>query len=132
MNWVYLALAIVFEVGWAVAMKLSAGFTRPWPMAATLVLYVLSLVALAQAVKAMEVGMAYAMWAGLGAAIIAAVGIFYFHEPVTFPKIASMALIVLGVVGLNLFGTPHGANAPAAPTPPATQGAAEAPPVCDG
>jgi small multidrug resistance pump len=104
MTLIYLLLAIVFEVGWATGMKLSQGLTRPWPTAFTVVAYILSLVFLALATKRLDVGVAYAVWAGAGAAMIAVIGVLYFREPMTAVKAASIALIVLGVVGLQLTG----------------------------
>jgi multidrug transporter EmrE-like cation transporter len=105
MLYLWLALAILFEVGWAISMKLSEGFTKPWATAATVVMYLLSVVFLAFATKRMDVGTAYAIWAGTGAAIIAVIGIMWFREP------ATIALVVIGVVGLNIAGGGH------APTP---------------
>lgn len=102
MIYVWLAVAVVFEVGWAVAMKLSAGFTRPGATAATIVMYLLSVVFLALATKRMDVGVAYAMWAGAGVALIAVVGMTYFKEPASAMKFISIGLIVLGIAGLQL------------------------------
>jgi multidrug transporter EmrE-like cation transporter len=102
MTYLYLVLAIVFEAGWAIAMKMSDGLTRPRPAAATLVFYLLSLVFLALATRRLDVGPAYAVWAGSGAVLIALAGIFYFKEPASALKLASMALVVLGIVGLQL------------------------------
>jgi multidrug transporter EmrE-like cation transporter len=102
MTYLYLALAILAEAGWAIAMKLSDGMRRPGPTGAMAVLYLLSLVLLAMAVRRLEVGVAYAIWAGAGAAIIACAGIVYFKEPATAGKMVSLALIVAGIVGLRL------------------------------
>jgi len=104
MTYLWLALAIVFEVGWAIAMKLSEGLTKIGPTIATIVMYLLSVVFLALATKRMEVGPAYAIWAGSGAALIAIAGMIYFKEPVTAMKIISLGLIVLGIAGLQLAG----------------------------
>lgn len=104
MTYVYLALAIVFEVGWALCMKASEGLTRPPATAATVVLYLLSLVFLALATRKLDVGIAYAIWAGLGAAIIAVGGVVIFREPMTALKVVSMLLVIAGVIGLNLAG----------------------------
>jgi small multidrug resistance pump len=101
MIYVWLAVAVVFEVGWAVAMKLSAGFTRPAATAATIVMYLLSVVFLALATKRMDVGVAYATWAGAGVALIAVVGMTYFKEPASAVKFISIGLIVLGIAGLQ-------------------------------
>jgi multidrug transporter EmrE-like cation transporter len=104
---VFLALAIVFEVGWAIAMKLSDGFTKLWPTVATIVMYLLSVVFLALATKKMEIGTAYAIWAGSGVALICIAGIVHFQEPLTTIKIVSILLIVTGIIGLNLAGGAH-------------------------
>jgi len=104
MTMVYLVLAIVFEVGWAIAMKLSEGMTRLAPTVAMIVMYLLSVVFLALATRKLEISVAYAVWAGSGAAIIALVGIVHFKEPATAMKIISVSLIVAGIVGLQLSG----------------------------
>src|SRR5688572_32860380 len=83
MTYLYLALAILFEAGWAVSLKASQGFSRPLATASTLVMYILSLVFLMLAVRKLEIGATYAIWAGLGAAIIAVAGVVHFREPVT-------------------------------------------------
>lgn len=103
----WLALAIVFEVGWAIAMKRSEGFTRVGPAAATVVMYLLSVVFLALAVRRMEIGVAYAIWAGSGVALIALIGVLHFREPVTALKVVSIALILLGILGLHLSRATH-------------------------
>ncbi len=121
MLYLWLSLAILFEVGWAISMKLSEGLTRPWYTAATILMYLLSVVFLAFATKRMDVGAAYAIWAGSGAAIIAVIGIMWFREPATLVKLASLALVVLGVVGLNLSGGGH------APGPSASEPKRDAP-----
>jgi multidrug transporter EmrE-like cation transporter len=107
MTYLYLALAIVFEVGWAVGIKLSDGFTRIGVTAATLVMYIFSLVALMLAVRKMDLGVAYATWAGSGMALIALIGIVHFKEPATPLKLASLAMVVAGLVGLNIASPPH-------------------------
>ncbi len=101
MTWVHLSIAIVCEVGWAIAMKLSNGFTRLWPAVATVVLYLLSVLFLAFATKKMDVGVGYAIWAGSGVALIAVAGIIYFKEPLNALKVVSIGLIVLGIAGLQ-------------------------------
>jgi multidrug transporter EmrE-like cation transporter len=111
MTYAYLALAIVFEVGWAIGIKVNRGFApplKPLPIAATFLMYILSFVFLALAARRMDIGMAYAIWAGLGAALIALIGIVYYHEPATALKIVSLVLVVAGVAGLNLAGGGHG------------------------
>ena len=107
MVYVHLALAIVFEVGWAIAMKMSEGLTRRGPAVATIVMYLLSLVFLSLAVKKLDVGVGYALWAGSGAALIAVAGMTYFREPVSALKLVSITLIVAGIIGLQLSGGGH-------------------------
>src|SRR5215468_5816896 len=102
MTYLWLALAILFEVGWAVEMKVSNGFSRLVPTVATVVMYLLSVVFLALATKRMDIGIGYALWAGSGVALIAIVGMTYFKEPVTALKAVSIGLIVLGIIGLQL------------------------------
>lgn len=104
----YLILAIVFEVAWAIAMKLSVGLTRPRPTAVLIVSYLLSVVFLALATKKMEIGVAYAIWAGSGAVLIAVAGVMYFKEPATAAKMISIGLIIAGIVGLQMSGGGHG------------------------
>lgn len=107
MQWLFLLLAIVFEVFGTSLMKASKGFTKVVPSILMFVCYVLSLTFLTIAVKKIDVSVAYAIWSGLGTAMIAVVGIFYFGETVTMLKIISILLIIAGVVGLNLSGRLH-------------------------
>jgi small multidrug resistance pump len=107
MNWLYLAVAILLEITGTTSLKLSQGFTRLLPSLAVIVCYLLSFLALSQALKKIEVGVAYAIWSGVGTALIAAIGILWFKEPMTAIKIGSITLIILGVVGLNLGGGAH-------------------------
>jgi small multidrug resistance pump len=102
MYWFYLAVAIVLEVTGTTCMKLSQGFTRPLPSVLVFVLYMLSFSFMILALKKMELGVVYAIWAGLGTALIAIIGIVWFQESVSLLKIASILFIVLGVVGLRL------------------------------
>ena len=104
MQWFWLVIAIACEVGWAVGMKLSHGFTRPVASIATCVLYVLSLVFLTLAARRMDLSVAYGLWAGCGAALIAVVGMTLLKEPVSLLKIASIGLITLGIAGLKWVG----------------------------
>jgi len=100
--WIYLVIAIVFEVAGTTAMKFSEGFTKTVPSVLMFVFYILSLVALTYALKKIDMSMAYAVWAGVGTALITIVGIFLFKEPVGMVKILSIVLIIIGVVGLHL------------------------------
>jgi small multidrug resistance pump len=104
MHWLFLIAAIVLEVGGTTSMKLSAGFTRLGPSLAMFVLYGASLASLTMALKIIDVSVAYAVWSGLGTALIAAIGMAWFGEPVSLAKLSFIALIIIGVAGLNLFG----------------------------
>jgi len=101
-TWAFLILAIILEVSGTIAMKLSEGFTRLAPLIAMFVFYMLGLSVLALVLKRIDVGVAYAVWSGLGTALIAAIGVFWFKEPLTTIKIISICLIIIGVVGLNV------------------------------
>jgi small multidrug resistance pump len=83
-------------------MKMSEGFSKTVPSVVMFVFYILSLVALTYALKKIDMSMAYAVWAGVGTALITLVGISFFKEPATMLKLASIALIIIGVVGLHL------------------------------
>jgi quaternary ammonium compound-resistance protein SugE len=102
MAWLILVLAGLFEVGWAIGLKYTDGFTRPMPTAWTLAAMGLSMVLLGVAVKTLPVGTAYAVWVGVGAVGTVILGIVLFDEPMTVARIASIALIVSGIVGLKL------------------------------
>jgi len=102
MYWFYLAMAIVMEVGGTTCMKLSEGFTRLIPSVLVFVLYMVSFTFMILALKKMELGIVYAIWAGLGTALIALIGIVWFGESMGLLKIVSIVFIVLGVVGLRL------------------------------
>jgi small multidrug resistance pump len=107
MSWLYLVLAIIFEVTGTICMKLAEGFTKLAPSVLMFVCYALSLTMLTFALKKIEVSVAYAVWSGLGTALIASAGILWFKEPLTALKIASTGLIILGVIGLNMGGGTH-------------------------
>lgn len=100
----YLLLAILAEVVGTTCVKLSDGFSRLLPSVLIFVFYGLSLGFLGLALKKVDLGLAYAVWSGLGIAFIASVGILRFKEPVTAMKVISLGLIVAGVAGLNLAG----------------------------
>ncbi len=102
MSWVYLFLAGLFEIGWALGLKLSEGFTRPWAAAFTGVCLVASMGLLGLALRTLPLGTAYAIWTGIGAVGIAIVGMLWFGDGVTLPRILCIALIVAGLVGLKL------------------------------
>lgn len=102
MNWIILVVAGLFEVGWAVGLKYSEGFTRLWPSVGTVVSMVISLLLLGLAMKSLPVGTAYAVWVGIGmvGAIIA--GVLFMGEPVSLLRGVSLLLIVIGIVGLKI------------------------------
>ena len=102
--WIYLLIAILTEVVGTTLMKVSQGLTRVVPAVLMFVLYGISFVFMALALKKIEVSTAYAIWSGLGTALIAAIGIYWFQESVNLPKLAGIALVVIGVVLLNLKG----------------------------
>lgn len=102
MAWILLFLAGLFEVGWAIGLKYTEGFTRPLPSALTLAAMVASVVLLGIAMKSLPVGTAYAVWVGVGAVGTAILGIVLFAEPATAGRLLSLALIVAGIVGLKL------------------------------
>jgi quaternary ammonium compound-resistance protein SugE len=104
--WALLLVAGLLEIGWAVGIKSTDGFTRPGPSAAVLVTALLSFYLLALAMKTLPVGTAYAVWVGIGAVGAAVLGIALLGEAPSPPRIASILLIVAGVVGLRLFSGP--------------------------
>ncbi|WP_338695298.1 multidrug efflux SMR transporter [Streptomyces sp. Q6] len=104
MGYVLLAGAIAAEVAATTAMKYSEGFSRLWPSLITVTGYVIAFVLLAQTLKTVQIGTAYAIWAGTGTAVIAAIGMIFLGEGLTAAKVAGIALVIGGVVLLNLGG----------------------------
>jgi small multidrug resistance pump len=104
MEWLFLALAIVFENSGTVFMKLSNGLTRLVPSILIWVCYIPSFLMLSLALRKIDVGIAYAIWSGVGTATIAIIGILFFQEPLNWVKVVSLGLIIMGVIGLNLSG----------------------------
>src|SRR3954451_16947710 len=102
MAWIYLTVAGLFEIAWAIGLKYTDGFTRLLPSLWTVASMILSIVLLGLALRTLPVGTAYAVWTGIGAIGTAALGIYLFGEPVTAARLASMGLIVAGIVGLKL------------------------------
>ncbi len=102
MAWIYLLLASLFEVIWAIGLKYTEGFTRLWPTVGTVTAMVISIALLAMAVKTLPIGTAYAIWTGIGAVGAVALGIVLFGDPATLPRLLCVALIVVGIVGLKL------------------------------
>ncbi|WP_069811921.1 DMT family transporter [Streptomyces sp. TP-A0874] len=104
MPWVMLAAAILAEVLGTTAMKYSDGFSRLWPSLGTVAGYGVAFLLLAQTLKTMSVGTAYAVWSGAGTAIIAAIGMFFLGETASAAKLLGITLIIAGVIVLNLTG----------------------------
>jgi small multidrug resistance pump len=102
MHWLFLASAILFEVAGTTSMKLSHGFTRLTPSILIFVFYTVSFISLTYAVKKIDVSVSYAIWSGVGTALIAMIGVYYFKESMTTLKFFSIILIILGVIGLNI------------------------------
>jgi quaternary ammonium compound-resistance protein SugE len=106
MAWVVLFVAGLMEIGWAIGLKYTAGFTRPWPTVATVAAMVASLGLLGIALRTLPVGTAYAVWTGIGSVGTAVLGILLFREPATAVRLLCIALIVAGIVGLKLAPVP--------------------------
>lgn len=102
MAWIYLLLAGLFEVVWAIGLKYTEGFTRLWPTVITVTAMVISIALLAMAVKTLPIGTAYAIWTGIGAVGAVALGVVLFGDPATLPRLLCVALIVIGIIGLKL------------------------------
>jgi quaternary ammonium compound-resistance protein SugE len=104
MAWLYLVIAGLFEIVWAIGLKYTEGFTRLGPTAVTVIGMVVSVALLGVALRELPVGTGYAVWTGIGTVGTALVGIWLFNEPATAVRLGSMALIVAGLVGLKLVG----------------------------
>ncbi len=102
MFWVLLFIAGLFEVLWAVGLKFTDGFTRPWPTLGTVVALIISVGLLGVAAKSLPIGTAYAVWTGIGAVGTVLCGIALFGEPVTPARLMCVGLIVAGILGLKL------------------------------
>ena len=105
MAWGILVLAGLFEIGWAVGLKHTDGFTRFWPTLFTLAAILISFALLAAALRSLPLGTAYAVWTGIGTIGVAVFGILFLAEPVNLVRLACIALIVAGIVGLKLVGS---------------------------
>jgi len=100
--WIMLCIAGVFEIGWAIGLKYTEGFTRPGPSIATAIAIAVSMLLLAWSIRTLPVGTAYAVWTGIGAVGTAVLGIVLFGEPAAVARLVCIGLIVAGVVGLKL------------------------------
>lgn len=103
MAWVTLFVAGLFEVGWAIGLKASEGFTKPIPSILTVAGMIISFALLSFALRTLPVGTAYAVWTGIGAVGTVIVGMVVFHEPVQVARLVCIGLIVAGVLGLRFF-----------------------------
>jgi small multidrug resistance pump len=104
--WILLGFAIVAEVVATVALRMSAGLTRPIATGTVIVGYVAAFWLLSRVVLVLAPSVTYAVWAGVGISLVAIAGVLVFGEAMTWPKVVSLILIVFGVVGLSLFGDP--------------------------
>ena len=102
MAWVILVLAGLFEVGWAIGLKYTAGFTRLWPTMWTILAMIISLWLLGVAVKSLPVGTAYSIWVGVGAVGTVILGIVLLDEPANAARLISVTFIIAGIIGLKL------------------------------
>ncbi len=102
MAWTWVAIAGAFEIGWALSLSQSAGFSRFWPSAIMLVCMAASLGAMSMALRDLPMGTAYAVWTGIGAAGTAIAGIMLYGESASAARLLSIALIVAGIAGLKL------------------------------
>ena len=103
MPWICLIIAGLLEIGWAVGLKYTHGFTRLWPTLGTAALMAASFYFMSLALKAIPLGTVYAVWTGIGAAGTAALGMMFFGEPREVARVVCLVMIVAGTVGLKLF-----------------------------
>ena len=103
MNWIYLFLAGILEIAWAVGMVYTAGWTKPIPSILTLLAMGVGIYLLSVSIKTIPLGTAYAVWTGIGTVGTVIYGIFFFKEPVDIIRIVCILLIIIGIVGLKLF-----------------------------
>ncbi len=102
MSWIVLFIAGLFEIGWAIGLKYTHGFTRLWPSVATAASMVVSVILLGLAMRTLPVGTAYAVWTGIGAVGTVILGIILFGDPANAARMVCLTLIVAGILGLKL------------------------------
>ena len=102
MSWIYLFIAGLFEIGWAIGLKSSAGLTRPVPTVLTILSMAASVILLGLALRTLPVGTGYAVWTGIGTVGTAILGVWLFGDPASVGRIACIGLIVAGILGLKL------------------------------
>jgi len=100
-HWIILVVAALFEVGWAIGLKYTNGFSRLWPSALTISAMIVSMYLLALAARTLPIGTAYAVWTGIGAVGTALLGMILFNEPATAGRLVCIALVVCGIAGLK-------------------------------
>lgn len=105
MAWLFLAMTIVFEVMGTTMMKLSNGFTNLWPSVGVFLCYAVSLAGITLVMRHMELSVAYAVWSGAGTALTVMIGVYLFREPMGALKLASVGLVLVGIVGIKLAST---------------------------
>lgn len=101
--WIFLLIAAMLEIVWAIGLKFTAGFTRPWPSVGTISAMAASMYLLALAARDLPIGTAYAVWTGIGAVGTAVVGMLWLGEPATAMRVLCIVFIVAGVAGLKFF-----------------------------
>jgi quaternary ammonium compound-resistance protein SugE len=111
MAWILLVIAGLLEMGWAIGLKYTHGFTRLWPSVLTILAIVVSMYLLALAARTLPIGTAYAVWVGIGAAGTAILGMWILKEPVTPARVVFLSLMIVSIIGLKF------STAPAAPPP---------------
>lgn len=102
MSWFFLFVAGLFEIAWSTGLKYSQGFTRLWPSAFTVVTMIISFFLLAQAMKSLPLGTAYAVWTGIGTAGAVLMGIIIFNDPLTILRMICLLFIIIGIAGLKI------------------------------
>ncbi|MEK6642884.1 MAG: quaternary ammonium compound efflux SMR transporter SugE [Planctomycetota bacterium] len=106
MAWIILIVAGLFETAWAIGLKYTNGFTRPWPSVLTIAALVISMYLLAIAARTLPIGTAYAVWVGIGAAGTAILGMWLLDEPVNVGRVAFLILMIVSIVGLKMTASP--------------------------
>lgn len=104
MAWIYLFIAGLFEIGWAIGLKYTDGYTKLVPTVLTVGAMIASVITLGLALKEIPIGTGYAVWTGIGTVGTAILGIILFHEPATALRLICIGLIIAGIVGLKLVG----------------------------
>ncbi|OAB75514.1 DMT family transporter [Paenibacillus crassostreae] len=105
--WIFLALAILFELSGTISMKISHGFTRPWASVFMFIFYGISFTSLNYALTSIKVGVAYAIWSGAGIILIFLAGMIFFDEKISLASVLWVTVIIVGIVGLNISVKTH-------------------------